>query len=810
MKLIACHIENFGKLSDLTIEFNDRLNVINEPNAWGKSTLAVFLKVMFYGLDAKKDPKAIEKERKLYEPWQGGVYGGQLDFEIGDRAYRIIRTFGRTEKTDEFHLYDLTTNLESDDFTKDIGAEIFDLDSASFKRSIYIQQNECAGSSTTDAINAKLGNLAENTNDINNFEKAAKKLKDLMNKFSPDRATGSIRKRKNTITQLTQELKGFDAAEESFEQFKDKRDEKIHEKDALMEQRLQMRDQMEQVSLESARQEKYSQYEKLCQEENRRKEAADALAVYFPAGIPEGEEFQEMTAKIQKIAEYDVTLSNLGLDSEEEMNLVQLHKQFAKEIPTEEDLKEKLEIISTIRKGRESLAELEHQENSLIQMAAANESEVQVLPQGNSPLPVIGICGYVVAVLLMIATLVFWNGWISIKVLPPKSMMTLLIGGIAAAVFVILGTICIILGVRKKKKAQKEQIRMQLEKEEKQKRFFEPMDEIRQQMNQMKHLLNEDERNIQDYISSFGKEVSSDHFSEAIYELKNDAVEYRRLVSKFETCEDTKDKRKEKLQELDVFMEKYSFAPEEELSTFITRQQTMATQYQLALDSYQEAKEQRESFEQNNDMEALKRKADVRYTLDELNQQIRNIDAQVELLRDDMEQYNRQMEEMQVLMDLRDEKQQELKAALGTQQQEVHQYEIMDLTSSYLLAAKEKFTARYTEPVSKGFCKYYDMLTGKDEQDWIVDANIEVKVKDQGQLRDTRLLSAGYQDLIGVCMRLALVDAMYTEEKPFLILDDPFVNLDEDKVARGNELIEKISQEYQTIYFTCHSSRQPF
>lgn len=809
MKLIACHIENFGKLSDLTIEFNEGLNVINEPNAWGKSTLAAFLKVMFYGLDAKKDPKAFEKERKLYEPWQGGVYGGQLDFQIGDKIYRVIRTFGRTEKTDEFHLYDLNTNLESDDFSKDLGAEIFDLDSASFKRSIFIQQNECA-STTTDAINAKLGNLAENTNDINNFENAAKRLKDLMNKFSPDRATGSIRKRKNVITQLTQELKGFDAAEESFEQFKDKRDEKIREKEALMEQKSQMGKQLELVSQESARQEKYSQYQKLCQEELRRQEAADSLAVHFPAGVPGEEEFQNMTAMVQKLAEYDVTLSNLGLSEEEEIKLVQLHKQFKEEIPSEEDLKEKLDTISTIRKGRESLMELEHQENSLSQMAAANEGETQVLPQGSSPLPVIGICSYVLAVLLLIATLVLWNGWLMIKILPPKSMLTLLTGGIAAAVFVVAGTLCLILGIRKKKNAQKEQIRMQLEKEEKQKRIFEPMDEIRQQMNQIKQLLNEDEKKVKEFIAGFGKEVPSDQFSEAIYELKNDAVEYRRLVSKFETCEDAKDKRKEKLEELDGGMAKYAFAPEEDLSSFLTKQQTLAAQYQLALESYQEAKAQREAFEQSNDMAALKKKAEVGYTLDELNQKIRNIDLQVDELRDDMEQYNRQMEEMQVQMDLRDEKKQELKDALGLQQKEIHQYEIMDLTSSYLQVAKENFTARYTEPVSRGFQKYYDMLTGKDEQDWIVDANIEVKVKDQGQLRETRYLSAGYQDLIGVCMRLALVDAMYTEEKPFLILDDPFVNLDEDKVARGNELIEQISLEYQTIYFTCHSSRQPF
>jgi uncharacterized protein YhaN len=78
-----------------------------------------------------------------------------------------------------------------------------------------------------------------------------------------------------------------------------------------------------------------------------------------------------------------------------------------------------------------------------------------------------------------------------------------------------------------------------------------------------------------------------------------------------------------------------------------------------------------------------------------------------------------------------------------------------------------------------------------------------------GQMREVKWMSAGYQDLIGVCMRLALVDAMYQGEKPFLILDDPFVNLDEEKTAAGMTLLSNVAQEYQTIYFTCHSSREP-
>ena len=49
---------------------------------------------------------------------------------------------------------------------------------------------------------------------------------------------------------------------------------------------------------------------------------------------------------------------------------------------------------------------------------------------------------------------------------------------------------------------------------------------------------------------------------------------------------------------------------------------------------------------------------------------------------------------------------------------------------------------------------------------------------------------------------------IYPGEKPFLILDDPFVNLDDEKLARGRRLLAVLSQDYQVIYFTCHGSRE--
>lgn len=191
MKLIACHINNFGKLSDLNINFNDGVNVINQPNGWGKSTLAAFLKAMLYGFDTKKEPGAFERERKLYKPWQGGTYGGELDFEADGVEYRLVRTFGLTESRMIFTYTGLQPWLSVMIFTT-AWRGAFDLDRSSFKRTIYIAQADCMFSSS-DSISAKLGNMAENTNDINNFESATADIKDMMNKMSPNRITGSIK-----------------------------------------------------------------------------------------------------------------------------------------------------------------------------------------------------------------------------------------------------------------------------------------------------------------------------------------------------------------------------------------------------------------------------------------------------------------------------------------------------------------------------------------------------------------------------------------------------------------------------------------
>ena len=82
MKLVKLYIENFGKLSKFEYSFSDGVNVINEENGWGKSTLATFIKAMLYGLDSTTVRNLDLNERKKYEPWQGGKFGGNLIFKL--------------------------------------------------------------------------------------------------------------------------------------------------------------------------------------------------------------------------------------------------------------------------------------------------------------------------------------------------------------------------------------------------------------------------------------------------------------------------------------------------------------------------------------------------------------------------------------------------------------------------------------------------------------------------------------------------------------------------------------------------------
>lgn len=798
MKLLACHIENFGKLSDLKLEFADGLNVINEANAWGKSTLAAFLKAMFYGLDAKKATGAFEKERVVYRPWQGGAFGGEVDFEVNGKMYRVSRTFGRTEKSDEFHLYDLKTNLECFDFSEDIGSELFELDSASFKRSVYIAQNDCV-SEPSDGINAKLGNLAENTDDINNFDSANRYLKDVLNQLTPDRVTGSIKKRKNYITQLTQELRTFESAQEGLDGIKNKEQSVAVQIQELSAVRKQYADALVMASEDSRRKTLYAQYDALCQEVEEKEQNRDKYKKIFPVGVPAEAEFQTQMQNVAKMHEAQTTARGYELSIEELEEYSKLQEMFETNVPTEEEIDETLAVFAEIDKKKEEIA---RQESKLSVYHTDLEQEA-IEPKFSGSLAYriflsVGI-GFALAGL---GALVVWLYKLLPQVEPQYLLIAAIIAGICGTVFGVVGSV---LGIRVYKDRQTWETMIQAEKtniEGKANTLLESINGLKDEVRKMNSAIGK-------FLGDYHVYCEVGEYQPKLYELKTQMQDFLRMKEKKELANREMECYKEYRGKMLNFAKMYQFSFSEDCVTELNFLQTKAAEYQMADKAFQEISAKKRAFEQAQDKQFWTKQALCPYSLDELNSLITQTDEKLEGYKTARNQYVKQLEDLQEQLDLRDEKEIELRDMCQQQEKDMQKYHILKLTQEYLQTAKEQFTARYMDPISEGFAKYYSLLTGDVSDSWVIDANITLRLRQMGELRDVHWLSAGYQDLIGVCMRLALVDAMYQEEKPFLILDDPFVNLDQEKVQAGNELLMEVAEEYQIIYFTCHDSRCP-
>lgn len=803
MRLIACHVDNFGKLSNVNINFNEGINIINEPNGWGKSTLAAFLKAMLYGFDSKKEPGAFEKERKIYMPWQGGTYGGELDFEIDNKKYRISRTFGTTEKTDEFHLYDLNTNLESTDYTENLGEEIFDIDRASFKRSIFIAQNDCS-SGTSDSINAKLGNLAENTNDINNFETAAEIIKDMMNKLSPNRITGSIKKRRNTITQLQQELRSFDAADLAVAEITAKVDEKKQQKAELQEIRQDYARALKVASEDSRRQELKKNYQTLTEEVEQSEAAYEKVRRQLPSEIPSDELLEEQMAKARKLEEYIIISKNLELTEEQQEKHNAYELLLGNHALTEDQIDDMLLKANNITKvkGEHGQLEMKLSQMESVAMLTDIDGDISTKPPKSKLVPA-GIIFMILGVLSSLAILVF-----SMSVEQDVAEIILLVLGAVGLVIAIIGIICIVIGINNNKLAAREILRKLEEREQQKKAKEEPINEMKEQLETIETGITY----LEDELKQFHKKYKLDYKEEnpqpALYELKADLAEYNRLKEQVAKAEEAKNRCKDIQAEIRKFGLGFGIKFEGEIIAELNRIQAKNTEARMCEKALEAAREKKKQFEELHEVEAIMASAECPYSLEELNNMIREVDNGIEDVQASLEQYTRQLEDMQEQLDLRDEKEQELRNCENLQVEEQHKFDVLSTTQDFLQKSKEQFTARYMAPIADGFQKYYGILTGDESRNWIVDANISFKMREQGELRDVKWMSAGYRDLIGVCMRFALVDAMYPDEKPFLILDDPFVNLDDEKLSHGKQLLIALEKDYQAIYFTCHESRE--
>ncbi len=129
------------------------------------------------------------------------------------------------------------------------------------------------------------------------------------------------------------------------------------------------------------------------------------------------------------------------------------------------------------------------------------------------------------------------------------------------------------------------------------------------------------------------------------------------------------------------------------------------------------------------------------------------------------------------------------------------------LTLELLASAKESMTSKYLGKAERSFKEYIGSLSTEQTDAYSLNTSFEVSKFDGGRTRSAEEYSKGSRELFSLAVRLAVADSLYAEEFPPLILDDPFVCFDDERVRRSLELLKRLGAKRQIIYFSCSESR---
>ena len=198
MKLISCHIDAYGKLKNVDVDFNKGITTICEKNGYGKTTLASFIKAMFYGLENSRKKLG---ERAKYQPFDGGNFGGELTFLCQKGVFKIRRNFLGTATKDEFYLYNAENNLKSDEFSSNIGRELFGVGRETFDATVFFGQKELL-SEINDDIKASLSTGKLYGDDVDALSKALLKIKEKIKDYVKENKALDVDGQKGKLREL--------------------------------------------------------------------------------------------------------------------------------------------------------------------------------------------------------------------------------------------------------------------------------------------------------------------------------------------------------------------------------------------------------------------------------------------------------------------------------------------------------------------------------------------------------------------------------------------------------------------------------
>ncbi len=771
MKLIKCYIQNYGNLKEHSFEFHDGINIIKRDNGFGKTTLASFIKSMFFGLDNQSNTNAEKSERKKYTPWQGGVYGGNIEFEVDGKKYRIERTFGKKASEDLFKLYNLETNLESKDYSENIGEEIFNINKSAYERSTYIPQGRIQ-IEMEDSISAKLSNVLESDNDINTSEEALNKLKESRKFYKKDRGQGGIiDEKKSKLFELERKIEINKSDTKAFEERKEQMEKiiakiKDFENKRKEEQKL-LSEKIEQDRIMTKKQ----VYDSILAEYKQNENIYNKYEMFFKKGLPTESFLDNLERKNYEIEKTKIEIENYKISKEEKNELDSLQRKFKNGNASIEEIDQKIVSYSEIQEIDNKIQKLKEQKNE----EENHLNKLKSIRKYNMAFIILSFILIIAGAFVIISKLHEWAGYGFI------------------AIGIILAFYCLVC-----KKVRRKIINSNNE-----------IETLNESILQLKNKEDDINKDIDEFIHQYYKNENINKIVD-LTNLKSEYSKYKELqnnkLAKEIAMQKSNFKRETLKREIELDLSDYYEEINKSFSDLIQDLKMNLNEFENAKKKFKKTSTDKIKYEKENDIKIFKNLKEINETEDEIKQKIENYNKELDNLVDEKNQIKNQIEALENKID----DDEYLENDLTILKEEIinleEKYKILKKTEELLRESKESFSSSYLKSMIIGFNKYLSMIDDKRLKT-AVDTNLDVKIEVNGSQKEIKNFSAGYKDLIYICMRFSLIDALYNDELPFVVLDDPFVNLDETKTSKALKIMNEFSKKYQVIYFSCNSSR---
>ena len=666
MKLIKCYISSFGKLKDFTIDFNTNLNVIYQKNGFGKSTLASFVKCMFYGVvDGKKS--LLLNERKKYIPWgSNSTFGGYIIFETKGVQYKIERFFGSKASEDSLLLYNIETG-KTIDIDDDFAQKLFGVDQEGFLSTLFFSESDLdvkSNSSLTAKYNSTIDIDTQDDSD-----KAINSIKNLAKTYMYSGERGLIYDCMRDISSVECQLSDIDTASKQLEDLTARAKKLEEQLNGLQTNNQLISSKIEYLGNVKAN---LLKKEQIIQIKNDCAKLEEDLNKYN--NILNGIDLeQSQISKIKNIID--------------ELNIVKAQIK-----STEDDIKE------------------------------FNDKKALQTPKNNNGVP------------FFVATFGFLLAIASIFIL---SFSKTTMGYIVSAFTFVIGATLIAFWI------------YIIKKQSNNSNFIDDaINQKRQKLSQYTSLSQDYSDSLNRFLSSFN--IAYSNFEEAVVVLENALFEKNRLTN-------------------------------------------MISELNLKIKSINL------DYNFNETQDALEDIETLTIQLAEGNNQYREKAGLLAQYKSDIIFLENKLEQQSIL----ESKLFELKERLVKLKDELN---VLSLAQKYLQKADQNLKIRYKEPINKSFQKYLSYLT-KNAKIGDIDVDFQIGIEEQGSQKSIDYYSKGYKVLFNICRRFALIDVLYAQNKPFIILDDPFLSLDGDNLELALNLVKELSKEFQIIYFVCHESR---